>query len=60
MSEQWLNVADWTYQQWMIVLIMVFIVIAIGLLVYRLYAIARSLNKKRELPNLRPGRRMHR
>lgn len=60
MSEQWLNLANWGYQQWLIVTILAFIVIAIGLLIYRLFTITRSLNRKRELPNLRPGRRINR
>ena len=57
MAEIWLNPGAWTHEQWLIVSILVFIVIAVIVVAYRLMVIVKSASKKRELPVLRPGRR---
>lgn len=57
MTEVWGNPMSWTHEQWLIVVILAFIVIAIAVLIYRLLTIVKTVNTKRELPNLRPGRR---
>ncbi len=57
MTEVWGSPMSWTHEQWLIVIILAFIVIAIAVLIYRLLTIVKTVNTKRELPNLRPGRR---
>jgi hypothetical protein len=56
-SEIWLSPGEWTHEQWLIISILVFVVIAVIVIAWRLVKILGSLGKKRELPVLRPGRR---
>lgn len=60
MSEVWSSPGTWTHEQWLVAVILVFIVLAVIVVAYRLAKILRSVNTKRELPNLRPGRRPRR
>lgn len=60
MSEVWTSPGTWTHEQWLVASILGFIVLAVIVVVYRLAKILRSVNTKRELPNLRPGRRPRR
>lgn len=60
MSEVWTNPGTWTHEQWLVASILGFIVLAVVVVVYRLARILRSVNTRRELPNLRPGRRPRR
>lgn len=57
MQELWLNPGSWTHEQWIAFSILGFIVIATFVMIYRLYRIVKGATRKRELPNLRPGRR---
>lgn len=57
MAEIWLSPGSWTHEQWLIMSILGFIIIAVVYVSFRLAKILRSLNTKPELPNLRPGRR---
>jgi hypothetical protein len=57
MTDVWLSPGSWTHEQWLIVSILVFVVIAVIVVVFRLAKIFQSVGKKRELPVLRPGRR---
>lgn len=57
MSEIWLSPGEWTHEQWLIISILAFVVIAVIVIAWRLVKILGSVNKKRELPVLRPGRR---
>jgi len=56
MEEVTMNPATWSHEQWLVISILVFIVLAIVVLVFRLLQIVKTLGKKRERPNLRPGR----
>lgn len=60
MFERWLNSEAWTHEQWLIASILAFIVVASLVVVYRVIMIIASTKKKRERPNLRPGRRFRR
>jgi hypothetical protein len=60
MSEIWLSPGSWTHEQWLVASILGFIILAVIVVVYRLTKILRTVNTKRELPNLRPGRRPRR
>ena len=53
MSDVWGNPATWTQEQWLAVLLLVFILVAIVFLTYRLYALMRSVGKSHYTPNLR-------
>lgn len=57
MAEVWLSPGSWTHEQWLIISILAFVVIAVIFMVFRLTRIFRSVTKKRELPVLRPGKR---
>lgn len=56
MEEMTMNPATWSHEQWLVVSILVFIILAIVVLVFRLFAILKTVGRKRERPNLRPGR----
>lgn len=60
MAQTWLSPGSWTHEQWLIMSILGFIIIAVVYVSFRLAKILRSLNTKRELPNLRLGRRPRR
>jgi len=55
-AEVTMNPATWTHEQWLVISILVFIVVAILVLIFRLYKIVKTVGHKRERPNLRPGR----
>jgi len=57
MAEVWLSPGSWTHEQWLIISILAFVVVAVIFMVFRLTWIFRSVTKKRELPVLRPGKR---
>tara|TARA_R110002072_G_scaffold301164_1_gene480181 strand:+ start:43376 stop:43558 length:183 start_codon:yes stop_codon:yes gene_type:complete len=57
MAEVWLSPGSWTHEQWLIISILAFVVVAVIFMVFRLTRIFRSVTKKRELPVLRPGKR---
>lgn len=60
MLERWLITSDWTQEQWLVFSIIAFVVVAVIVIVFRLYAIARMATRKRERPNLRVARRLRR
>ena len=60
MFENWLIANNWTQEQWLIVSIIAFVIVAMLVVVYRLYSIFKMTTKKRERPNLRAGRRLRR
>lgn len=53
MTQAWANPATWTQQQWLAVCILLFVVIAIFYLTYRLYTIILMSGKSTYKPNLR-------
>lgn len=58
MAEVWLSPGSWTHEQWLAFAILAFVVLAVFVVALRLVKILRrAANPKRELPNLRPGRR---
>lgn len=60
MADVWLSPGTWTHEQWLVFSILGFIILAVVVVAYRLSKILRSVNTRRELPNLRPGRRPRR
>lgn len=59
MEAVWGNPANWTQQQWLAVVIMMFVIIASIILVLRLYSIIRMAGKSTYKPNLRRLRGEH-
>lgn len=59
MAEVWLSPGSWTHEQWMAFAILAFVLLGVLLVALKLVRILRDAVKppKRELPNLRPGRR---
>lgn len=57
MLENWLSTGNWTQEQWLIMSVMIFIVVASLVMIVRLYSIVKMAARKRERPNLRGGRR---
>lgn len=55
MLEQWLGSGDWTHEQWLVFSILIFMLVAVLVVIYRLYAIVKSTTAKRQPPNLRGG-----
>lgn len=60
MFEAWLMGNNWTQEQWLVVSIIAFVIVAMVVIAYRLYAIFKMTTKKRERPNLRVARRLRR
>lgn len=60
MITSWLNAGSWTHEQWLVVSILVFVVVAMLVVLYRLYGIFKMATTKRERPNLRGGLRRRR
>ncbi|MCB1649545.1 MAG: hypothetical protein H7A05_04175 [Pseudomonadales bacterium] len=60
MLERWLITSNWTQEQWLVFSIIAFVVVAVIVIMFRLYAIARMATRKRERPNLRVARRLRR
>lgn len=52
--------SEWTQDQWLIVSIIAFVILASILIIFRLYKILKMSTKKRERPVLRAGRRVRR
>lgn len=57
MLSQLVNTSEWTAEQWLAAIILVFIVVAVLVLLHRMLAIFRIARKKPYKPNLRPLRR---
>lgn len=59
MAEVWLSPGSWTHEQWMAFAILAFVLLGVIVVALKLVRILRDAAKppKRELPNLRPGRR---
>lgn len=59
MAEVWLSPGSWTHEQWLAFAILAFVILGVVAVALRLFRILREAAKprKRELPNLRPGRR---
>jgi NADH:ubiquinone oxidoreductase subunit 3 (subunit A) len=53
MSEIWGNPASWTPEQWLAVVILIFVVVAIIVLVLRLNSIIRMAGRSNYKPKLR-------
>ena len=53
MADVWGNPASWTQQQWLAVVIMLFVIVAIFVLLLRLITIIRMANQPTYKPNLR-------
>jgi len=61
MLERWLGSGEWSHEQWLVLSILIFMVVAVLVVLYRLYAIIKSTTVKRQPPNLRGGiRRLRR
>lgn len=60
MITTWLHAESWTHEQWLIFSILIFVVIAVLVVLYRLYSIFKMATTKRERPNLRGGVRRRR
>lgn len=60
MFEAWLIGNNWSQEQWLVVSIIAFVIVAMLVIAYRLYTIFKMTTKKRERPNLRAGRRLRR
>jgi len=60
MLEGWMLGNNWTQEQWLVVSIIAFVIVAILVIMFRLYKIFKMSTKKRERPNLRAGRRLRR
>lgn len=58
MFESWMARGNWTPEQWLVFSIMVFILIAVLVILLRLYSIYKIATTKRERPNLRVARRL--
>lgn len=58
MFERWMMNGNWSQEQWLIFSIIVFVIVALLVVVFRLYAIVKMSTSKRERPNLRVGRRL--
>ncbi len=55
MIANWLNAESWTHEQWLVFSILIFIVVAMLVVFYRLYGIFKMATTRRERPNLRGG-----
>lgn len=60
MLETWLMENNWTQEQWLVVSIIAFVIVAMLVIVYRLYTVFKMTTKKRERPTLRVARRLRR
>lgn len=58
MLESWMARGNWTPEQWLVFSIMVFILIAVLVILLRLWSIYKMATTKRERPNLRVARRL--
>ncbi len=52
-----INASSWTHEQWLVISIMVFMILAILVVIHRMYKIFRMTLKQNYKPNLRPLRR---
>jgi len=59
MNDVWGNPINWTSTQWLAVLILVFTILAVVILMQRLFAIIKSSQRQTYKPNLRRLRRLH-
>lgn len=57
MLSEIINTSDWSAEQWLAAIILVFIVVAVLVLMHRMLALFRMTRKKPYKPNLRPLRR---
>lgn len=57
MMDVWLSPGSWTHEQWLVFSILGFVIVAVVFVAYRLIRLVRSVNTKREMPVLRPGKR---
>jgi hypothetical protein len=55
-----INASNWTHEQWLMVSIMVFMVLAALVFIYRIYVLFGMAKKPPYTPNLRPLRRSRR
>ena len=53
MSEVWGDPANWTQEQWLAVSLLLFIMVAIVFLTWRLYLLMRTVGKSSYKPDLR-------
>ena len=51
------DTSAWDYQQWLAVIIMAFVIVAVAVLLHRITQIFRITRKPTYTPNLRPLRR---
>lgn len=52
-----INASSWTHEQWLAACILVFVVLAVLLVMYRMVTLFKIAKKPRYTPNLRPLRR---
>ncbi|MEX0619420.1 MAG: hypothetical protein WDZ76_02240 [Pseudohongiellaceae bacterium] len=57
MMEIWLSPSTWTHEQWLVFSILAFVILAVIVMLYRLYSILKMARKKPYRPNLRPMRK---
>lgn len=55
-----IDVSDWTYEQWLAASILVFIVVTVIIVMFRIASLVRLARKSDYKPNLRPLRRTRR
>ena len=59
MSEVWGNPMNWSSTQWLAVLVLIFAILAMIILMQRLFMIIKASQKQTYKPNLRRLRRVH-
>ena len=52
--------SSWTHEQWLMISIMVFMVLAVLVFIYKIYTLFGMARKQAYTPNLRPLRRSRR
>ena len=57
MLSRFIDASDWTAEQWLAAIILVFIVVAVLVMMYRIGGLFRMTRKRPYQPNLRPLRR---
>jgi uncharacterized protein (DUF983 family) len=53
----WIDASNWSPEQWLAIIIMVFVVLAVVVLLFRMVKLFKMARKPAYKPNLRPLRR---
>jgi len=57
MLNELVNASNWTAEQWLAAIILAFIVVAVFVMLYRMFSLFQMSRKRPYKPNLRPLRR---